>query len=165
MRVRLTSADPADPQGAGGVWLESPYDAVFVQELKAAIPYHGRQWDSAHKRWGITSLYLDTLMAFLTHWGVEIRDDRSAQDQLAQALIPPMPADLKDAFDSLFLAYTAPLCVAEGAYRALSKYWHPDRSGGHLEDFHRVNDAIETIRTYLDPQAEASYGRQDDIPA
>jgi hypothetical protein len=66
---------------------------------------------------------------------------------------PPMPEDLREAFDALYLAYSAPLCVAEGSYRALSKYFHPDK-GGDVAQFHQVNDAIAIIRHYLDPQDE-----------
>ena len=162
MRVRLTT------EALGDTALESPYDADFVDGLKQAIPYGGRKWDSQRKRWLISVLYEDTLLEFLAQQGCEIRDDRDnpgTTPPTTLAPVTPMPADLKEAFDTLFLAYTAPLCVAEASYRALAKYWHPDRVG-KPEQFHGVNDAIDIVRKYLDPRPEGHYGDDpdDEIP-
>ena len=143
MRVRLTT----DPDGS--LCMESPYDASFVERLKLTIPYDGRTWDPSRKRWLISMLYEADLLHLLQQAGADIKDDRVHAGPVTA--VPPMPADLKAAFDALFVAYTAPLCVAVAAYRALSKYWHPDK-GGRPEDFHAVSDAIRVIRRYLDPQ-------------
>jgi hypothetical protein len=143
MRVRLTT----EPDGS--ICMESPYDAGLVERLKVSIPYDGRSWDPSRKRWLISMLYEPDLLDLLQQVGADVKDDRMAA--AAVSTIPPMPADLQAAFDALFLAYTAPLCVAVAAYRALSKYWHPDK-GGRPEDFHAVSDAIRVIRRYLDPQ-------------
>jgi hypothetical protein len=145
MRVRLTS----EPDGA--VCLESPYDPTFVEAFKRAVDYGGRQWVPERKRWVVSALYIDALVQFLQHWGAQVQDDRTPVMTLTAA--PPMPDDLREAFDALFLAYTAPLCVAEGSFRALSKYYHPDR-GGDAQQFHAVNDAIAVVRHYLDPRPE-----------
>jgi hypothetical protein len=158
MRVRLTS----EPNGA--ICLESPYDRTFVEGLKRALDYGGRAWDPGRKRWIVSALYAEALLQYLHAVGASIQDDREGEGSHAVAALPPMPADLKEAFDALFLAYTAPLCVAEGSYRALSKYFHPDK-GGNQTDFHRVNDAIDIVRKYLDPQPETIYDPNDeDIP-
>lgn len=147
MRVRLT----AEPDGS--ICVESPYDRTFVDGLKEAIAYGGRQWDGQRKRWLVSALYEPELLAYFQRAGVELRDDRAGAAPGAVTHVPPMPADLKEAFDALFLAYTAPLCVAEAAYRALSKVFHPDR-GGAPEDFHAASTAITVVRRYLDPQPE-----------
>ena len=80
-----------------------------------------------------------------------MQDDRTPGTTLTAA--PPMPDDLRKAFEALTVAYEAPLCVAEAAFRALSKYYHPDR-GGDPQQFHAVNDAIAVVRHYLDPRPE-----------
>jgi hypothetical protein len=155
MRVRLTS------EVDGAVCLESPYDAAFVESLKLALDYGGRSWDATRKRWIVSALYVDILMQFLQDYGAHIIDDRVKAQEEAMIAPPPMPTDLKDAFDALYLAYTAPLCVAVASYRALSKYWHPDK-GGDATDFDRVATAIEVIRSYLDPKEEQADG--NDVP-
>jgi hypothetical protein len=151
MRVRLTT--DAD----GSTCLESPYDAAFVECFKQALDYGGRSWDGVRKRWIVSVLYTDVLLGFLQNYGAQIIDDRDGGTASLTAL-PPMPADLKEAFDHLYLAYTAPLCVAVAAYRALSKYWHPDK-GGNAADFDRAASAIVVIRSYLDPQPQEDAGQ------
>jgi hypothetical protein len=103
------------------------------------------------KRWLISVLYETDVLAILRATGAQVTDDRAPVAPPAagaMAVSPPMPADLRSAFDVLHLQYTAPLCVAVASYKALSKNMHPDR-GGEPEEFHRINDAIEIIRHYL----------------
>lgn len=150
IRVRLT----LDPDGS--VCLESPYDAGFVAGLKAAIDYGGRQWAPDRKRWLISALYSEELLQFLQYVGAQVQDDRHEAGALAP--LPPMPPELRDAYDVLFLAYTAPLCVAEASFRALAKYWHPDK-GGDPAQFQHINNAMAIIRQHLDPKAP-----DDDLP-
>lgn len=153
MRVRLTT------EADGRICLESPFDRAFVESLKLALDYGGRDWDAARKRWIISVLYADVLVQFLQNYGAIIIDDREVpqpQDQLQLTAPPPMPLELRDAFDCLFLAYGAPLCVAVSAYKALAKYHHPDK-GGDPAAFHAVNDAIAIIRHYLDPLNEDEF--------
>lgn len=158
IRVRLT----LEPDGA--VCLESPYDRTFVDGLKLAIDYGGRQWDPQRKKWLVSALYVDVLEDFLQRVGAQVQDDRGAPPAGSGAVVPPppMPTDLREAFNALFLAYAAPLCVAEASYKALAKYFHPD-VGGHVDDFHGVNDAIAIVRKYLNPKPEPMHD-DTDIP-
>ena len=149
MRVRLTTA--LDEQ----IEMESPYDAAFVAAFKAAIPPHGRAWDGERKRWAVSLLYLDELLTFVHQWpGCQVQDARQAEGRARE--LPPMPDDLREAFDTLALAYHAPLCVAEASYRAWAKACHPDM-GGDPEQMQAASRAIAVIRRYLDP-------KDDDIP-
>ena len=153
MRVRLT--DAAD----GAVYLESPYhDWEPVREVfKAAIPYGGRTWEADVKKWRVGALYVSDLLALLSQWGAQVQDDRAPRPAGEGAV--PMPDDLRAAFEALHLRPTAPLCVAESSFKALVKYYHPNK-GGDVEDFHRVNKAMQVIKTYLDPQEEPD----DELP-
>ena len=144
MRVRLTT----EPDG--NVCLESPYDRAFVDGLKAAIEYDGRSWVPERKRWVIRALYIDTLLAYLQQSTTSIQDDREHGNLLP---VPPVPEDLRAAFDTLYLTYTAPLGIAEVAYKFLARHSDHADVGGTLS-FHALNDAIATIRRYLDPQEE-----------
>jgi hypothetical protein len=145
MRVRLT-LEPDDR-----ICLESPYDAAFVESLKRALDYGGRQWEPTRRRWLISALYAEELLAFLRQYGCQIHDDRTPAHSGMPTPLPPMPEDLRLAFDVLHLAYTAPLCVADASYRALSKYYHPDH-GGDVTLFHAITDAIAVVRSHLDPK-------------
>ena len=149
IRVRLTL------EADGATCLESPYDRSFVDGLKAAIDYGGRSWDPSRKKWLISALYAEELCEFLQQVGAQVQDDRWP----VGVLMPPpaMPEDLRQAFETLHLAYTAPLGVAEAVYRFWAKQTHTD-VGGTVEHFHLVNDAIQVIRKHLDPKSD------DDIP-
>lgn len=152
--ARLTS----DPDGQ--LVLESPYDPGFVGSLKDAVPHGYRVWDTQRKRWLLSPLYLDELRKVCGTYHLQLIDDRPEAKMETALTISPyanMPDDLRDAFTCLTLAPAAPLCVAEAAYKALAKVFHPDnRATGDHETAARLVAAIETIRGYFAPQ--------DDIP-
>jgi hypothetical protein len=144
------------------VVLESPYDPGFVAELKDRVPYGSREWDGQRKRWLLSPLYLDELHTLCKQFSLSVIDERpAAQTAALLAQDNPyasMPDDLRTAFATLTLAPAAPLCVAEAAYRALAKVFHPDNQAtGDHEIAERLTDAIATIRSYLAPP-------DDDIP-
>jgi hypothetical protein len=145
IRCRLTT----EPDGA--TLMESPYHQTFVEQFKGWIPWEGRKWDSARKRWIITALYTPDLLALLTHVQAQVQDDRMRDDGGTMLHVPPMPADLKAAFEALHLAYTAPLEMAEVVWRWWAKRVHPD-VGGSEETCRQINHAIQVIRQYLDPK-------------
>ena len=151
LRVRLSSE--ADDRIA----LQSPYDRAFVDGLKQAIPYAGRVWESDRKIWVIWPLYQQDLLDYLRQVGAQVQDDR--QTAHMPASVPAMPEDLKQGFDTLHLAYTAPLGLAEMAYKFWSRYVHPDM-GGDVAQFHAVNDAITTIRHYLSTKEDTDVDDQ-----
>jgi hypothetical protein len=148
LRARLTT----DPDGR--ICVESPYDAGFVEALKRGIDYGGREWVPDRKRWLISVLYEPELLDILQTAGAQVTDDRAPATP-PTAVMPqgPMPVELREAFETLYLAYTASLYVAEAVFRALAKVLHPD-TGGNAEDFQRINWAITVIRRYLDPKPE-----------
>lgn len=42
-----------------GMYLESPYNADFIEALKKEIPPDERKWDSKRNQWWISDAYLD----------------------------------------------------------------------------------------------------------
>ena len=147
MRIRLTT----DPDAR--VCLESPYDRDFVEGLKAAIPWEGREWQPARKRWLVSPLYAQFLLEWCQSKCIEVMDDRGGAAKPETALrleAPTMPDDLRAAFATLFVAHTAPLLVAEASWKALSRVYHPDNQDwGDAEKSSAINGAIQTIRRYL----------------
>lgn len=47
----------------GGYALESTYNRTLVDALKDRIPYNGRKWDAANKRWIIAPAHVKTVVA------------------------------------------------------------------------------------------------------
>ena len=75
-------------------------------------------------------------------------------DQAAKAFeLPQLPAPRRPWYQVLDVAQTAPLEVAEAAYRALAQKWHPDKPGGDSGRFQELADAIDDARTALGGQS------------
>lgn len=152
--VRLTT------EHNGDICLQSPYDRQFVEDLKFSIPYDARSWDPTRRRWIILALYTDDLLSFLTDAGATVQDDRESVTARTMTATPAMPRNLRHAFDVLHLAYTAPLGGAEAMFKFLARHSTHDDVGGPI-NFHAINDAISTIRSYLNPKSDDA---DDSIP-
>ena len=151
LRVRLTS------EMDDRVCIESPYHQGLIEQLKATIPLGAREWNNDRRRWLVSALYVTDLLTLLHGLGASVSDERAeAQTPVA---IPAMPEDLAQAFATLHLAPTAPLGAAEAVFKFWAKQVHPD-TGGEAALFLAANDAIQTIRRYLDPQETPD----DDLP-
>lgn len=156
MRVRVTTEPDGD------LCMESAYAADFVADFKAAIPSHGRQWHPDRKRWRISALYTVELLAFLASH--QVQDDRTPTGVPENSPRPPMPEDLRAAFDTLHCAYTAPLGAAEAVYKFLVRHsTHEDVQDGHI-DFHGLSAAITTVRRYLNPPRDSEEHDDDTLP-
>lgn len=44
----------------------APYNATFVQELKALVPYADREWDAGEKCWAIDANYVEEMESLLS---------------------------------------------------------------------------------------------------
>jgi len=42
-----------------GMYLDCPYNADFLDEMKQVVPREERRWDNNKKMWWISDLYLD----------------------------------------------------------------------------------------------------------
>lgn len=42
-----------------GMYLDCPYNADFLDEMKQVVPREERRWDNKKKMWWISDLYLD----------------------------------------------------------------------------------------------------------
>jgi hypothetical protein len=124
------------------VILRSPYNPDVVQALKDTIPYAYREWDGAAKVWRIHPEWGDVLVQTLEAAGVRVLDKRP---------VVPLPVVMCSALDQacrqLFVTPDAPLEVAEAAFKALAKRYHPD-VGGDTALFQALNDALATFKSY-----------------
>ena len=56
---------PEWQSGKYGMYLESPYNPDFIEELKQTVPSDERKWNSVRKQWWISDAYLDEVDALL----------------------------------------------------------------------------------------------------
>ena len=143
--VRLT-LEPDDR-----ICVESGFQEAFVAHLKHAIPWTGREWVGARKRWLISPLYETELLAFLLCGQARVQDDR--QRHAPAPLVPTdYPPDFVAACATLYVALEAPHVVAEASWKALSRLFHPDnQQWGDHEKSVALNAAWGVFKSYVTP--------------
>ncbi len=106
-----------------------PYSPEVIAAIKAQINPQDREWSPSTKTWIFTAplgstVALQLLRAYFHD--VEVTDSRDAYQAPPP---PPFTAEPKvdPDFAKLYILPTAPRCVVDAAYRALSKQCHPDR--------------------------------------
>jgi len=127
------------------VWKSDLYWRAILSSLKDAFPYTGDEgllFDRERKRWTVPAWRRSELDRWLTAtfeqpaitWATSTSLQASHIDALA------------DAHAALYLTADAPLWMAEAAYRAAQKQYHPDIAGGTHTAAARINRAIAIIR-------------------
>jgi hypothetical protein len=73
----------------GGLALRTPYDAAFVQDLKASIPVVGRTFDRERKLWIIDEQYANQTAQLVDHYFAETLNlpPRNTQQRIEQRLL------------------------------------------------------------------------------
>ena len=117
----------------GWVRVVTPYNANFVDALKADISPSHRKWDPANKSWLVNDAYLEELLVILRDHYDEVRTDLDAKPRYGDS-----------PYKVMHLMPTAPDVLVKSAYRLLSMSVHPDR-GGSDEIQVRLNLAYEEI--------------------
>lgn len=127
-RTGRGSTDPADPGAA------------------LAFRLDGRDYELACDRWDTLA---GNIAAIAAHIDALRGQERWGVADLAQAFAGHVALPAPDPWwVTLGVAQTAPLPVAEAAYRALSKSRHPD-AGGTRADWDRLQAAIAAAREAL----------------
>ena len=118
--------------GDGGFWTDTPYNADFVEDLKATLPKLARLWDPDRKCWWVDPEYIDLALAVILRWYDEV--------------ITPDQAQLtaESSWDTLYLQPGAPVQVIRAVYRVLAKMNHPDH-GGETKAMQEINIAYEQV--------------------
>ncbi len=114
----------------GRIEFSFPYNRTLVDALKNHIHPQDREWDSQRKVWIIdtSSAAAMAMQLVRSHYrDLEIVDNRYTY----QSPPPPPRFNTEPQVDSnfamLYILESAPRCVADAAYKALSKECHPDR--------------------------------------
>ena len=114
-----------------GFYLETPYNAAFVRELKGSLPKYARKWDPDRRLWWIAQEFGDSAI-------------RIARQHYDRVIAPELALAEPTAWDVLWLRPGAPSEVVNAVYRALAKMHHPDY-GGDNEMMQLINAAYERV--------------------
>jgi DnaJ domain len=125
--------------------LESPYNADFVEALKAYVPYRQRRWVPDDKKWWFQSDVIATVEYLCDrYYGSYVHVGRAGKEEKSHQNTRT-PNAQPDAYATLHLLPSAPSEVVTAAYRALAKKFHPDH-GGDDERMKQINLAYERLR-------------------
>jgi len=121
-------------QHDGCARLYTPFDAEFVQQLKARIPAPLRRWDK-EKCWIIEAAGVFRAVSLAEQYFGAVED------------IPATPSRflVTTPHAVLYLLPDAPADLVPVVYKTLAKLCHPDR-GGDVRQMQRLNEAYETLR-------------------
>jgi len=124
-------------QADGSAILHTPYDAEFVERLKATIPVSLRRWSKTDKTWVVSGSGIAQAV-LLAHAFYDRVEDIPATPPAPSRFRPLTPHAV------LHLLPDAPADLVPVVYRHLAKVNHPDR-GGDTREMQRINEAYETI--------------------
>lgn len=124
---------------AGRIWLWTPYNADFVDDLKRSIHARFRKWDAENGVWRIHIAHRDAAVdCMLRHY------DDVAQVPAAELLMLGDADDDQGDYAALHLLPSAPPELVKAAHRCLAKLAHPDK-GGDVVTMQRINAAADRI--------------------
>ena len=107
-------------------WLLTPYEADFIEALKADIPWRYREWDKEAKAWLVRAPYVERAARVADEWFDLMR----AQTEGAAPPVLTRLAQQYPAHATLEVWPTASQDVIRAAYRALVQRHHPDHNQG-----------------------------------
>lgn len=157
-----------------GVYLYTPYNASFVDDLKALVPHELRLWESDQKRWYVFETYAEQAVRLARkYWPLinldaydspEMREERQRHQQWRQSQSgyqrqqdqqyrqqssgqwqPGASSGTRSDYAMLFVTDDAPPEVIKAAYKALAIKYHPDR-GGDTVAMQAVNAAYDRLK-------------------
>lgn len=157
-----------------GIYVYSPYDALFVQQLKDTVPFDFRQWDGDERRWYVFESYAEQVVELVKEYWPSVdlsdyepdaqpfwqqSDDRESQrgrgnwgyrraenQQRSQSQwsTPNGPSPTTD-HAALYVTADAPAVVIRAAYKALATLHHPDK-GGTTAQMQKINQAYDSLK-------------------
>ncbi len=126
----------------GRAELRFPYDALFIERLKATVPAYARAYDPIGKTWTVRPPYTDVAarLMFTVFPDVDVVEQTSAGTTFDRGGDPREAALIV-----LHLRETAPPELIGAAHKCLARLHHPDQGGSH-ETMLAVNAAAEALR-------------------
>lgn len=103
-----------------------PYSKNLIERIKIHIPAYARTYEPATKVWLVDEAYSLIALRLMreTYPDTIMADNRHMHSEWKFSEAEPAA---NPSFAVLYLMPTAPRCVVEAVYRALSKQFHPDR--------------------------------------
>jgi len=121
----------------GYIYIKTPFNPAFVQELKADIPASQRAWLGNDKVWRVAAAYHeDVLSVVRSHYG-----EPTILEQETQVVV--VGNTEADAFSTMLKL--APDEILKKVYRMIAIELHPDK-GGKSEDMAALNVAWDEIK-------------------
>jgi len=117
------------------------YKRSCVDDIKSAIPKHGRGWRPEEKVWEVEPQFADELIAVLSDHYSEVVEHEEMYDK-AEAAPAPASTTIDPYGELLRLCDNA---LLKKVYRMIAAELHPDR-GGSQEKMQAANLAWESIR-------------------
>jgi hypothetical protein len=126
----------------GRAELRFPYDALFIERLKATVPAYARTYDPAAKSWTVMPTYVDAAfrLMFTVFPDVDVVEQTSAGPTFDRGGDPREAALIV-----LHLRETAPPELIVVAHKCLARLHHPDKGGDH-DAMVAINAAAEALR-------------------
>ncbi len=118
-----------------------PFDRDVVEGIKQLVPAHSRRFDPDEKCWYVAPAFRDVVYELLADTFLEVETD----SERTSTYTPPTNTTPATSYTVLHLLPSAPVEVAEAAYRTLSRLHHPDH-GGDTAKMQALNEAIAIIR-------------------
>lgn len=130
-----------------GIDLSTPYEADFVDALKATIPSRARKWDGEHKVWTVTHAYIAEAVRLLNQYFtvVDLREEKTKEQREQEQQQERERRYGNSSYAVLHLQPTAPPELIHSAWRCLAKLYHPDL-GGDLTMMQKINRAYEELK-------------------
>jgi len=116
----------------GWVELVTPFNELFVAELKSSIQPPHRKWEPIGKVWQVNDIYLDKVVPMLKKYFDEVTTDLLQKEPVPSNLFKPLFAILGE----------LPNGTIDKVYRSLAFALHPDK-GGNNELMAKLNEAYE----------------------
>lgn len=147
-------------QALNGIYLYTPYDPNFVDQLKSIVPHELRLWENDLKRWYVFELWAEQAVELARRYWPNLIDNRARQEQERRdndagfrrqqerargqwnASVNVSPSSDHAA---LCVTSDAPPEVIKAAYKALAILYHPD-TGGSVTKMQSVNDAYTRLK-------------------
>lgn len=126
----------------GHAELRFPYDAAFIERLKAAVPAYARTYSPESKTWTVVPAYTDVAARLMLATFADVEIEGPGPGRSSDADRVPHAGD---AYVVLHLRETAPPELIVAAHKCLARLHHPDK-GGSTATMQVINAAADALK-------------------
>ena len=136
------------PKGSFWIAIKTPYDPVFVNNLKERYPKKDRFWYQKNSCWMLNPEMRFDLISILRENNYDtICEGPETPPSKYCPPTKPCPPKEKNVLDHEILQISpfAYIEVAKAAYKALSRLYHPDLPTGDIDKMKNLNTAWDRL--------------------